>query len=86
MLGVHAQGVWADGQTILSVGLDQRLRMWRIAAPNASGEGLAAQESASTVVQVLEPEAMAVQPAGEHSWQVAVVGRGSQVLRLSNAT
>ena len=45
---VRAQGIWTDNRWCFSVGLDQRLRSWRVAAPHntlerdaapAAGEG-----------------------------------------------
>ena len=40
------QGVWADGRRCFSVGLDQRLRSWRFAAPQPHRSG--AQERGDT--------------------------------------
>lgn len=46
---MHAQGIWTDDRWCFSVGLDQRLRSWRVAAPDntlddaaapAAGEGV----------------------------------------------
>lgn len=42
----RAQGVWADGCRCFSVGLDQRLRSWRVAAPQPHRDG--AQERGDT--------------------------------------
>ena len=91
---MHAQGVWTDGRRAIPLGLDKRLRAWRLstagsdAAPQtaaAAGEmedAVSAQEVSSAVVQVVEPEAMSVEGDAARGWHVAVAGRGCQVLHL----
>ena len=83
------QGVWTDGRHAISVGLDQRLRAWSVGtcvgAPDtdaAPGVLLAAEEVGTTVVQVVEPEALSVEGDAAQGWHVAVAGRGLQVLHL----
>ena len=96
-LGCNAQGVWTDGVLGLSVGLDQRLRTWGLRPEATSSNDAGAEpgdgrgtdgwctlrEGVSSVVQVLEPAALSVVHAGVHVWHVAVAGRGTQLLRLS---
>ena len=62
------KGVWSDGRLVLSVGLDQRLRVWRL------------EDGALVLVQwhwvqVLEPEGLHVCEGGG-GLHVAVCGRG----------
>lgn len=117
------QGVWTDGEWIASVGLDQRLRTWRIqglhksrASPPlpaqpppadillpqtiiAAGSTQEAAKAADLgadcpirveececlVLQVLEPAALQVAPSEgvAYARQIAVVGRGTQVVLSS---
>ena len=87
-----------DGVLGVSVGLDQRLRTWRLraelppafsaeaqpASRECSREKWSLSEGVSTVVQVLEPAALSVVRDGVHVWHVAVAGRGTQLLRLTD--
>ena len=65
------QSVWTDGRSILSVGLDQRLRSWNVKPEQEGGVGaesralsdimtqrLEVDEGDSCAVQVLEPAAL----------------------------
>ena len=65
------QSVWTDGSSILSVGLDQRLRCWKLRREQdnskSSGVGTASEivtdafdidEAEPCAVQVLEPAAL----------------------------
>jgi hypothetical protein len=93
-LHLHAQGVWTDGRRAISLGLDQRLRAWRLSTAgsdadmhtgNAADEimsALSARDFSTAVVQVVEPEALSVAGDDVHGWRVAVAGRGCQVLHL----
>lgn len=83
------QSVWTDGSSILSVGLDQRLRTWKVrrrqegtrdldvgSAASASDGDFVVNEAESCAVQVLEPAALhAVQSSAEGHCKVPwVVG------------
>lgn len=69
--GLLLQSVWTDGQSILSVGLDQRLRSWGVRSEQEGGtednsramsgvatHSLEVDEAESCGVQVLEPAAL----------------------------
>lgn len=57
-LHVQVQGIWADRRWCFSVGLDQRLRSWRIAPPHDMLEHAAAQAGGEGVCNLrsAEPE------------------------------
>lgn len=69
------RGVWTDGRYVLSVGLDQMLRVWRVDA----NEGVCM--TTWQWVQVLEPEGLhVVQDQG--MLHVMVCGRGMEYLMI----
>ncbi|PIN24563.1 hypothetical protein CDL12_02710 [Handroanthus impetiginosus] len=69
------KGVWTDGIWVFSVGLDQRVRFW-----NLSHEKLT--ERAHLIISVPEPEALDVKTYGRNHYQIAVAGRGMQMIEF----
>lgn len=68
------RGVWTDGiDLVLSVGLDQRLRRWRLL------QTALLQENESVITQTIEPAGLDVQGKS-----ILVVGRGVQLFKLSD--
>ncbi|KAG0472116.1 hypothetical protein HPP92_016662 [Vanilla planifolia] len=70
------KGIWTDGIWVFSVGLDQRIRCWKI-QPN--GELF---ERAHVVISVPEPETLDVVAYGRR-YHIAVAGRGLQTIDFS---
>ena len=52
----HAQGIWTDERWCFSVGLDQRLRSWRVAAPHNTLENAAAPAAGEGVSDLSSAE------------------------------
>ncbi|XP_028791484.1 uncharacterized protein LOC114747332 [Neltuma alba] len=67
------KGVWTDGSWVFSAGLDQRIRCWHIEDSKLS-------EHAHMVVSVPEPEALSARTCGRNLYQIAVAGRGMQMV------
>nr|GEV10944.1 hypothetical protein [Tanacetum cinerariifolium] len=74
------KGVWTDGDWVFSTGLDQRVRCWRVSVDGKLSE------HAHLVVSVPEPEALDVSVCGGNMYQVAVAGRGMQMMEFSAPT
>nr|XP_011467078.1 PREDICTED: uncharacterized protein LOC101298466 [Fragaria vesca subsp. vesca] len=71
------KGVWTDGSWVFSTGLDQRVRCWRL---QEEGKLI---EYAYLVISVPEPEALDAKLCGRNKYQIAVAGRGMQMLEFS---
>ncbi|XP_021812747.1 uncharacterized protein LOC110755775 isoform X2 [Prunus avium] len=71
------KGVWTDGSWVFSTGLDQRVRCWRL-----EEEGKLV-EHAYLIISVPEPEALDAKACGRNHYQIAVAGRGMQMLEFS---
>ncbi|XP_057790304.1 uncharacterized protein LOC131007161 isoform X2 [Salvia miltiorrhiza] len=69
------KGVWTDGIWVFSVGLDQRVRCW-----NLNHDRLT--ECAHLIISVPEPEALDVKICGRNHYQIAVAGRGMQMIEF----
>ncbi|XP_068664109.1 uncharacterized protein [Aristolochia californica] len=70
------KGIWTDGNWVFSTGLDQRVRCWHL---SASGK---LTEHAHLIVSVPEPETLDAQPCGRNNYQIAVGGRGMQMVEF----
>ncbi|CAH1434212.1 unnamed protein product [Lactuca virosa] len=69
------KGVWTDGHWVFSTGLDQRVRCWRVSSVDGK-----LSEKAHLIVSVPEPEALDVRVCGRNQYQIAVAGRGMQMM------
>ncbi|XP_042002796.1 uncharacterized protein LOC121752004 isoform X1 [Salvia splendens] len=69
------KGVWTDGSWVFSVGLDQRVRCW-----NLSHDKLT--ECSHLIINVPEPESLDVKICGRNHYQIAVAGRGMQMIEF----
>ncbi|VFQ88926.1 unnamed protein product [Cuscuta campestris] len=69
------KGVWTDGRWAFSTGLDQRVRCWKM----EQGKLI---ERAHLVISVPEPEALDVRPLDRNRYQIAVAGRGMQMVEF----
>ncbi|CAL9009232.1 unnamed protein product [Prunus brigantina] len=70
------KGVWTDGSWVFSTGLDQRVRCWRL---EEEGKLI---EHAYLIISVPEPEALDAKACGRNHYQIAVAGRGMQMLEF----
>ncbi|PKI35559.1 hypothetical protein CRG98_044013 [Punica granatum] len=71
------KGVWTDGTWVLSTGLDQRVRCWIL---SETGK---VTEHSHLIISVPEPEALDVRACGRDRYQIAVAGRGMQMIDFS---
>uniref|UniRef100_A0A5B7C8Q1 WD repeat-containing protein 6 n=1 Tax=Davidia involucrata TaxID=16924 RepID=A0A5B7C8Q1_DAVIN len=71
------KGIWTDGSWVFSVGLDQRIRCWHLQ------EHGKLNEHAHLIVSVPEPEALDARCCGRNYYQIAVAGRGMQMVEFS---
>ncbi|GAB4841817.1 hypothetical protein Ancab_022553 [Ancistrocladus abbreviatus] len=71
------KGVWTDGNWVFSVGLDQRVRCWNLEEPGKL------TEHSHFIISVPEPEALDALAYGRNCYQIAVAGRGMQVVDFS---
>ncbi|XP_071686750.1 uncharacterized protein [Rutidosis leptorrhynchoides] len=71
------KGVWTDGHWVFSTGLDQRVRCWRVSVDDGK-----LSEVAHLIVSVPEPEALDVRVCGRNHYQIAVAGRGMQMMEF----
>ncbi|KAK4418002.1 WD repeat-containing protein 6 [Sesamum alatum] len=69
------KGIWTDGSWVFSVGLDQRVRCWKLGNDRLS-------ECAHLIISVPEPEALDVRTCGRNHYQIAVAGRGMQMIEF----
>ncbi|TQE01350.1 hypothetical protein C1H46_013030 [Malus baccata] len=74
------KGVWTDGSWVFSTGLDQRVRCWRLEDEGKLIEG------AYFIISVPEPEALDAKLCGRNHYQIAVAGRGMQMLEFSESS
>ncbi|KAK9266700.1 hypothetical protein L1049_007353 [Liquidambar formosana] len=70
------KGVWTDGSWVFSTGLDQRVRCWHLE------EHGKLTERAHLVISVPEPEALDAQACTRNHYQIAVAGRGMQMVEF----
>ncbi|KAJ1412523.1 WD40/YVTN repeat-like-containing domain superfamily [Sesbania bispinosa] len=72
------KGVWTDGSWVFSTGLDQRVRCWHLHQSKLI-------ERAHLIVSVPEPEALSARACGRNHYQIAVAGRGMQIVDFSGS-
>ncbi|KAE8671243.1 hypothetical protein F3Y22_tig00111983pilonHSYRG00056 [Hibiscus syriacus] len=70
------KGIWTDGTWVFSTGLDQRIRCWLV------GDHGKLSEQAHLVISVPEPEALDARACGRNHYQIAVSGRGMQMVEF----
>lgn len=70
------KGVWTDGSWVFSTGLDQRVRCWHLHQSKLI-------ERAHLIVSVPEPEALSARACSRNHYQIAVAGRGMQIVDFS---
>ncbi|KAL2345522.1 hypothetical protein Fmac_006807 [Flemingia macrophylla] len=70
------KGVWTDGTWVFSTGLDQRVRCWHLQQSKLI-------EHSYLIVSVPEPEAISARACGRNHYQIAVAGRGMQIIDFS---
>ncbi|CAL1398751.1 unnamed protein product [Linum trigynum] len=70
------KGVWTDGKWVFSTGLDQRVRCWLLE------DHCKMVEQSHLVVSVPEPEAVDARVSSNGGYQIAVAGRGMQILEF----
>ncbi|KAG9156951.1 hypothetical protein Leryth_008997 [Lithospermum erythrorhizon] len=68
------KGVWTDGRWVFSTGLDQRLRCWVLAE---NGKLI---EHSNLVISVPEPESLDARICSRNYYQIAISGRGLQMV------
>ncbi|XP_078169265.1 transducin family protein / WD-40 repeat family protein [Carex rostrata] len=73
------KGVWTDGSWVFSTGLDQRVRCWRV---DQLGK---LAEYSHLIISVPEPETLdaIISDRVNERYQIAVAGRGMQMLQFS---
>lgn len=71
------KGVWTDGSWVFSTGLDQRVRCWFFEKHGKL------TEHGYVVISVPEPEALDARACGRNHYQIAVAGRGMQIVEFS---
>ncbi|XP_030551812.1 uncharacterized protein LOC115756249 isoform X2 [Rhodamnia argentea] len=70
------KGVWTDGDWVFSTGLDQRVRCWILK------EHSTLKELAHFIISVPEPEALDARSFSRNQYQIAVAGRGMQMIEF----
>lgn len=70
------KGVWTNGVSVFSTGLDQRVRCWKLQ------EHCNLSEYGHFITSVPEPEALDVRACGRNCYQVVVSGRGMQMVEI----
>lgn len=70
------KGVWTDGTWVFSTGLDQRVRCW------ISKDRGTPTELAHFIISVPEPEALDARSICWDQYQIAVAGRGMQMIEF----
>ncbi|XP_022934499.1 uncharacterized protein LOC111441655 isoform X2 [Cucurbita moschata] len=70
------KGVWTDGIWVFSTGLDQRIRCWKL---EAQGKMV---EYTYLIITVPEPEAIDARVCDRNHYQIAVAGRGMQIIEF----
>ncbi|CAK7348505.1 unnamed protein product [Dovyalis caffra] len=71
------KGVWTDGLWVFSTGLDQRIRCWLLQDDSKL------VEQAHLIISVPEPEALHARAFGRNHYEIAVAGRGMQMVEFS---
>ncbi|XP_057964984.1 uncharacterized protein LOC131155691 isoform X2 [Malania oleifera] len=71
------KGIWADGSWVFSTGLDQRVRCWQLEKHGKL------TEREHLIISVPEPEALDARACGRDYYQIAVAGRGMQMVEFS---
>uniref|UniRef100_A0A6N2NEC3 Uncharacterized protein n=1 Tax=Salix viminalis TaxID=40686 RepID=A0A6N2NEC3_SALVM len=71
------KGVWTDGTWVFSTGLDQRIRCWLLQ------DNCILTEQAYLIISVPEPEALHARACGRNHYEIAVAGRGMQMVEFS---
>ncbi|PIA37960.1 hypothetical protein AQUCO_02900069v1 [Aquilegia coerulea] len=71
------KGVWTDGTWAFTIGLDQRVRCWYLEEQGKLSE------HAHLIVSVTEPETLDARSCGRNQYQIAVAGRGMQIVKFS---
>ncbi|XP_073008935.1 uncharacterized protein [Typha latifolia] len=71
------KGIWTDGMWAFSTGLDQRVRCWQI---DPSGK---LKEHAHLIISVPEPESLDAVMCDRSRYQIAIAGRGMQMVEFS---
>lgn len=71
------KGVWTDGMWVFSTGLDQRIRCWLLQ------DNCKLTEQAYLIISVPEPEALHARARGRNHYEIAVAGRGMQMVEFS---
>lgn len=74
------KGIWTDGTWVFSTGLDQRIRFWLLE------EHSILSQHAHLVVSVPEPEALSARACGRNHYEIAVAGRGMQMVEFHAST
>ncbi|KAM1827142.1 hypothetical protein ACFX13_026409 [Malus domestica] len=74
------KGVGTDRSWVFSTGLDERVRCWRLEDEGKLIEG------AYFIISVPEPEALDAKLCGRNHYQIAVAGRGMQMLEFSESS
>ncbi|KAG8095826.1 hypothetical protein GUJ93_ZPchr0013g35650, partial [Zizania palustris] len=70
------KGIWTDGIWAFSTGLDQRIRCWKMESCGRF------TEYTHIIISVPEPETLDVFHDRERKYQIAVVGRGMQMVEF----
>ncbi|XVF32972.1 hypothetical protein REPUB_Repub17cG0128500 [Reevesia pubescens] len=70
------KGIWTDGTWVFSTGLDQCIRCWLV------GEHGELTEQAHLIISVPEPEALDARACSRNHYQIAVAGRGMQMVEF----
>ncbi|KAF5194051.1 Wd40 repeat [Thalictrum thalictroides] len=73
------KGVWTDGTWAFTIGLDQRVRCWHLEEQGKL------REHAHLIVSVTEPETLDARACGRNQYQIAVAGRGMQIVKFSTS-
>lgn len=73
------KGIWTDGTWVFSTGLDQRVRCWRFE------EHGKLTEYSHLIISVPEPEALDARACSRNQYQIAVAGRGMQMVDFTAA-
>ncbi|KAL5561082.1 hypothetical protein UlMin_030829 [Ulmus minor] len=71
------KGIWTDGSWVFSTGLDQRIRCWHLEEQGKL------TEYAYMIISVPEPEALDVRVCSRDHYQIAIAGRGMQMIEFS---
>ncbi|KAJ4844773.1 hypothetical protein Tsubulata_003478 [Turnera subulata] len=71
------KGIWTDGTWVFSTGLDQRIRCWLLT------DHCKLTEQANLIISVPEPEALHARACSRNHYEIAVAGRGMQMVEFS---